>query len=80
MAGFVIQATGKVEFEVGLLIGNQLKAQNGLQRVCTKPVLNKEKFEHPDSSRDRLNSNVMKSAWPTGFKPGTRFDSQWSLC
>ena len=36
-AGSVIQATGKVEFEDGLWIGNYLKARNGLQRVCTIP-------------------------------------------
>ena len=78
MVRSIVHASERVKFEDDLWIGNQLKAQNGLQRVCTKPVLNKEK--HPDSSRDRLNSNVMKSAWPTGFKPGTRFDSQWSLC
>ena len=34
VAGFVIQATGTVEFEDGLWIGNQLKARNDLQRVC----------------------------------------------
>ena len=33
VAGSVIQATGTVEFEDGLCIGNHLKAQNGLQRV-----------------------------------------------
>ena len=33
MAGSVIQATGMVEFEDGLWIGNHLKTQNGLQRV-----------------------------------------------
>ena len=37
VAGSVIQATGTVEFEDGLWIGNHLKAQNGLQRVCTLP-------------------------------------------
>ena len=37
MAGSVIQATGMVEFEDGLLIGNHLKARNGLQGVCTMP-------------------------------------------
>ena len=37
MAGSVIQATGRVEFEDGLWIGNHLKARNGLQRVCTIP-------------------------------------------
>ena len=35
MAGSVIQATGTVDFEDGLWIGNHLKAQNGLQRACT---------------------------------------------
>ena len=33
----VIQATGTVEIEDGLWIGNHLKAQNGLQRVYTIP-------------------------------------------
>ena len=42
MAGFVIQATGTVEFEDGLWIGNHLKARNGLQRVRTIPGLNQE--------------------------------------
>ena len=37
VAGSVIQATGMVEFEDGLWIGNHLKARNGLQRVCTIP-------------------------------------------
>ena len=37
VAGSVIQATGTVEFEDGLWIGNQLKAQNGLQRIHTIP-------------------------------------------
>ena len=33
VVGSVIQATGTVEFEDGLWIGNYLKARNGLQRV-----------------------------------------------
>ena len=37
VAGSVIQATGKVEFVDGLLIGNHQKAQNELHRVCTIP-------------------------------------------
>ena len=37
MAGSIIQATGMVEFEDGLRIGNHLKARNGLQRVHTIP-------------------------------------------
>ena len=37
MAGSVIQATGMLEFEDGLWIGNHLKARNGLQRVRTIP-------------------------------------------
>ena len=39
MSGSVIQAIGRVEFEEGLLIVNQLKAQNDLQRVCTTPKI-----------------------------------------
>ena len=37
VAGSVIQATGTVEFEDGLWIGNHLTVQNGLQRVCIIP-------------------------------------------
>ena len=37
MAGYVIQATGTVEFEDGLWIGIHLKARNGLQRVRSIP-------------------------------------------
>ena len=37
MVGSVIQANGTVEFEDGLWIRNHLKAQNGLQRVLTRP-------------------------------------------
>ena len=37
VAGSVIQATGTVDFEDGLWIGNQLKARNGLQMVDTIP-------------------------------------------
>ena len=37
VAGSVIQATGTVEFEDGLWIGNHLKARNGLQRFRTIP-------------------------------------------
>ena len=34
----VMQATGRVELEDSLRIGNQLRVQNGLQRVGTIPV------------------------------------------
>ena len=37
VAGFVIQATGTVEFQDGLWVGNHLKAQNGLQRFRNIP-------------------------------------------
>ena len=37
VTGSVIQATGTVEFEDGLWIGNHLKSRNGLQRVRTIP-------------------------------------------
>ena len=35
MAGSVIQATGRTDFEDGPRIGNQSEAGNSLQRVCT---------------------------------------------
>ena len=37
VAGFVIQATGTMEFEDGLWIGKYLQARNGPQRVRTIP-------------------------------------------
>ena len=37
MAGSVIQATGRTDFEDGPKIGNQSKARNSLQRVRTIP-------------------------------------------
>ena len=37
VTGSVIQATGTVEFEDGLWIGNHLKAKNGLQRIRNIP-------------------------------------------
>ena len=37
VTGSVIQATRTVEFEDSLWIGNHLKDQNGLQRLCTIP-------------------------------------------
>ena len=40
VAGAVIQATGRTDFEDGLWIGNQLLVRNGLQRVCTIPEIN----------------------------------------
>ena len=45
VAGSVIQATGMVDFEDGLWIGNHLKARNGLHRVCTIP------WDQPDMVR-----------------------------
>ena len=68
MAGSVIQATGAVEFEDGLWIGNQIMTRNGLQRgPRTLPeVLPGEQSTHPDSTRSRLNSNFLRSAWLPG--------------
>ena len=40
MAGSVIQATGRTDFEDGLRIGNQSEAGDGLQKVCTIPEIN----------------------------------------
>ena len=37
MAGSVIQATGRTDFEDGLWIGNQSEVGNSLQRVCNIP-------------------------------------------
>ena len=37
MAGSVIQATGRTDFEDGLWIGNQSEVGNSLQRVRTLP-------------------------------------------
>ena len=37
MAGSATQATGTVEFEDDMWIGNQLKPQNSLQRVLNIP-------------------------------------------
>ena len=37
MAGSVIQATGRTDFEDGPRIGNQYEGGNSLQRVCTIP-------------------------------------------
>ena len=41
VAGSVIQATGRTDFEDGLWIGNQSEVRNSLQRVRTIP---KNKF------------------------------------
>ena len=35
-----------------------------------------EQCAHPDSSWGRLNSNLLRSTWLLGVKPGTKFDSQ----
>ena len=40
VAGSVIQATGRTDFEDGLRIGNQSEAGNSLQRVRTIPENN----------------------------------------
>ena len=66
MAGSVIQATGMVEFEDGLWIGNHLKARNGLQRVHSIPEVQPGVVRTPGSSRGRLNSNLPGSAWLLG--------------
>ena len=74
MAGFVIQATGTVEFEDGLWIRNHLKARNGLQRVFTIPGV------QPGSSGGKLNSNLPGSAWLLGVEPGAGVDPRQLQC
>ena len=73
MLGSVSQATGKVEFEDGLWIGNHLKAQNGLKRVHTIPGVRPGAVRTPGFLRGRLNSNLPGSAWLLGVEPGAGF-------
>ena len=80
MAGSVIQATGTVEFEDGLWIGNHLKAQNGMHRVTTIPGVRPGVVCTLGSSRGRLNSNLPGSAWLLGVEPGAGFDPQQPRC
>ena len=60
MAGSVIQATGMVEFEDGLWIGNPLKARNGLQRVRTIPGVRPGAVRTPGLLRGQTE---FQSAW-----------------
>ena len=60
MAGSVIQATGTVEFEDGLWIGNHLKARNGLQRVRTIPEVPPGAVRTPGFLRGQTE---FQSAW-----------------
>ena len=60
VAGFVIQTTGMVEFEDVMWIGNHLKAQNGLQRVCTIPGVQPEAVRTPGFLRGQTE---FQSAW-----------------
>ena len=78
MEGFVVQVTESVIFEDGLWIQNQLKSQNGLQRVynCTWGSTRGSVLTHPNFSRVRLNLNLLGSAWFLGVKVNTRFDSR----
>ena len=60
VAGSVIQATGTVEFEDGLWIGNHLKARNGLQRVRTIPGVQPGAVRTPGFLRGQTE---FQSAW-----------------
>ena len=60
VAGSVIQATGTVEFEDGLWIGNHLKARNGLQRVRTIPGVRPGAVRTPGFLRGQTE---FQSAW-----------------
>ena len=77
--GSVIQANGRVEFENVLRIGNQLNAQHGLQTVSTIPgvLLGAHTKILP---LGRLNSNLLRSMWPTGVKSCTMIDSRQLQC
>ena len=75
MAGSVIQATGIVEFGDGLWIGNHLKARNGPQWVCTVFGVQPGMVCTPRFLQERMNYNLLWSAWLLGVGPGARFDS-----
>ena len=74
--GSIIQATGTVEFEDGLWIGNHLKARNGMQSVCTIFGVQSGVVRTPGFLGGRLNSNLPGSAWLLGVEPGARFDTR----
>ena len=81
MAGSVIQATRRVELEDGLWIGNHLKAQNVLQRVCTIPGVQSGSVRKPGFlCGGRLNFNLLGSAWLLGDEPGAGFESRQLRC
>ena len=72
--GSVIQATGTVDFEDGLWIGNHLKTRNGLQIVCTIPGVQPGVVYTPGFLRGQTEFQSAWSAWLLGVKPGTRFN------
>ena len=76
MISSVIQGTGMEEFKDGLWIGNQLKAQNGLQLICNIPrvlpgsVCSARFFErHSEFHFDKVCLVLSKA---TGLIPGSR--------
>ena len=75
MAGSVIQATGTVEFEDGLWIGNHLKARNGLQRFRTIPGVQPGAVRTPGFLQGQTELQSAWSAWLLGVKPGAGFNS-----
>ena len=66
VAGSVIQATGRTDFEDGPRIGNQCEAGNSLQRVHTIPenkgIIVLRRRGGPGSSGGRRKSNLQSSA------------------
>ena len=80
MAGSVIQATGTVEFEDGLWIGNHLKAQMACRGYALYLGFDQGRCTHPGSSGGRLNSNLSGSTWLLGVEPGAGFDPQQPRC
>ena len=80
MEGSVIQATGTVEFEDGLWIGNHLRLEMACRGSALYLGLNQGRCAHPGSSGGRLNSNLPGSAWLLGDEPGAGFESRQLRC
>ena len=76
VAGSVIQATGVVELEDGLLMGSHLVYKGSALYLG----FNQGQCTHPCSSGGRLNSNLPGFAWLLGVEPGAGFDSQKLQC
>ena len=69
MAGSVVQATGRTDFEDGPRIGNQSEAGNSLQRVRTIPEINATTVpgggvdQGPPGADERPTCQVPRNQW-----------------